>query len=309
MPKVADALLMFAPKLWGQVDRFLKFYDHTYSFAERDQRAVAGVRNHLQKAVTLIQLAGKLRPNLQIDCDQLETHGFTPAANAEEIATVIEAAVLELYSTLDCTVKVLRAVYGNTSPGFKDSTRRVFQAPHMIKGSFPEPLRQAIAEAGWYWRLLHLRDELVHLATGRIHQDHQSGAIRYDHYGLKEGEKPLTIDDIFGWLDVTLAQVNAFIGFVFHHLNHTLADREIFQPCGMVRGLMLWRYLSPVGEITFDSGRCGAWVWFEKPDQPTCPFVDHCGAYRRKAQAPPGDSPATLNPPPEPQASSRNSRS
>ena len=97
-----------------------------------------------------------------------------------------------------------------------------------------------------------------------------------------------------------LAQVNPFIGLVIHHLNQTLADREIFQPYGMVQGRMLRCYLSPVGVITFDSGRCGAWVWLERPDEPTCPFVDHCGAYQHKAPAPPGDSPAAPAPSPEP---------
>jgi hypothetical protein len=46
----------------------------------------------------------------------------------------------------------------------------------------------------------------------------------------------------------------------------------------MVQALMLWRYLSSVGEIAFDRGHRGAWVWFEKPDQPRCPFIDHRGA-------------------------------
>ncbi len=39
MPKVADRVLMFAPERWGEVDRFLSFYHHTYSFPEWDKRA------------------------------------------------------------------------------------------------------------------------------------------------------------------------------------------------------------------------------------------------------------------------------
>jgi hypothetical protein len=42
-------------------------------------------------------------------------------------------------------------------------------------------------------------------------------------------------------------------------------------------------YLRPLGEITFHSGACGAWVWFELPENPTCPFKDDCGAYLNKA--------------------------
>lgn len=296
MPKVADALLMFTPEQWGQAERFIRFYEHTYSLESRDKRAVVGVRNHFMKSRRLIDLAIKLRPNLQIDHDQLEAHGFTPAANAEEIATVIEAAILELYATLDCMVKVLRAIYGKTSRGFRDSTSATLQSPGKIEGSFPAELKTAIAEARWIKRLLHLRTELTHLATGVIHMDHQTGVVRYDHYGLKEADNVFSIEDIYAWLEKTSEQVNGLVGVVFQHLNGTLIDRESFEPCGMVQGRFLYRYVSPVGELTFNSGRCGAWVWFEKPDLPTCPFTGFCGAYQRKAPVEPGDPPSHLEP-------------
>jgi hypothetical protein len=299
MPKIADALVAFTPERWGEVARFRHFYDHTYKFSDRERRALAGAENHFEKALVLIKLAERLRPNLEIDRDQLETGGYTPAVNAREIATVIEAAILEFYSTVDCAVKVMRAVYGPKTRGFKDSTRKVFQAPHSITGDFPEAIREAIAGAGWYWRLLHLRDELVHYAPGHIHQDHQTHAIRYDHYGLKEGGKDLSIEDIYGWLSTTTAQLNAFLGTIFHHFNATLVDKESFEMCGMVQGRVLHRYVSPVGELTFNNGRCGAWVWFEKPEFPTCPFVEHCGAYQRKAPVPDGDPPQYLDPDPQ----------
>ena len=41
--------------------------------------------------------------------------------------------------------------------------------------------------------------------------------------------------------------------------------------------------------ITFDSGACGAWIWFERPKNPACPFKDHCGAYFHKAPPPSDD--------------------
>jgi len=297
MPKIADALLMFVPEHWGQVERFIRFYSHTYSLSDRDQRAVVGVRNHFDKAARLLKLAQKLRPNLMIDHEQLETQGFTPAANGAEIATVLEASILELYSCLDCMVKVLRAIYGKTSRGFKaDSTRAVLQAPNKITGSFPDVLKTAIVGAGWTKRLMNLRDELTHLATGNIHLDAATGAVRYDHRSLKEADQPLSIEDIYGWLQTTADQVNALTGLVFHHLNQTLIDRESYETCGMVQGRFLWRYVSPVGELTFNSGRCGAWIWFEKPDMPTCPFVGACGAYQRKAPAPAGDLLPVLKP-------------
>ena len=91
------------------------------------------------------------------------------------------------------------------------------------------------------------------------------------------------IDDIFDWLGTKCHNVNVFLGSVFHHLNRTLLDKPISVMCGMVQGRALHRWVSPAGDLSFHSGRCGAWVWFEKPDLPTCPFAKHCGAYRNKA--------------------------
>jgi hypothetical protein len=274
---------MFAPERWGQVERFRHFWSTTYSFDERQQRALAGVDAHFVKSVRLQSLASELRPKLEIDRAQLDQQGYTPAENGAELATVIEAAILELYSSIDCTVKVLRAVYGSTTRGFRDSTRSLFQAPNNLEGSFPDTLKTLIAGADWYSRLVHLRDELTHLATGSVHPFDRTGVVAYHHYGLKEGEKPLIVEDIFGWLKIMTEQVNGFLGAVFKQLNDTLEDKSIFQVCGMVEGRILHRYISPAEKLTFDSGSCGAWAWFELPGNPSCPFKDHCGAYLKKA--------------------------
>ncbi len=135
-----------------------------------------------------------------------------------------------------------------------------------MSGSFSEALKPLIETAPWYWLLLHLRDELTHLATGGVHLKPETGLVWYVHHRLKEGDKPLVIEDTFGWLYEMIAEVNRFLGAAFHHLNGTLADKPIFQICGMVQGRVLHRWLSPIGESPFDSGACGAGVWFEQPD-------------------------------------------
>ncbi len=183
-------------------------------------------------------------------------------------------------------MKVLRALYKNSSQGFKDSTRAVLEAPHKITGGFPEALKTAIGDARWTHALMYLRDELTHLAAGAIHLDHDTGLVRYDHRGLTDRGQPYSIPDIYAWLQVMTAQVSGLVGLVFHHLNQTLNDREQYEVCGMVQGRFLHRFVSPVGELSFNSGRCGAWIWFEQPENPTCPFTEHCGAYQRKAFGP-----------------------
>ncbi|TAV98404.1 hypothetical protein ELI24_08380 [Rhizobium ruizarguesonis] len=131
--------------------------------------------------------------------------------------------------------------------------------------------------------LVLLRDDLTHLDTGSLYLDKDTDKVRYDHYGITRHEQALSYLDIFGWLNGMMENVNLFLGKIFKHLNETLRDEPIFQMCGMVDGRALHRWVSPVGDLTFNSGRCGAWVWFEKPENPSCPFKDTCGAYLDKA--------------------------
>ncbi|MCK1481536.1 MULTISPECIES: hypothetical protein [unclassified Bradyrhizobium] len=145
-PQTLPTVRVFAPEQWGEVDRFANFYAGTYQFSDRDQRAVSGVANHFEKALTLQSLAVKLRPGLDIDHDQLNKNGFTPALNSHELSAVIEASALELYSSVDCTTKVLRAD-GAGSRSFPGSTRKLFQNIDKVTGSFPEEVKDAFRAA------------------------------------------------------------------------------------------------------------------------------------------------------------------
>ena len=51
--------------------------------------------------------------------------------------------------------------------------------------------------------------------------------------------------------------------------------------CGMTKGRMLMRLIYPAEPLSFDNGLCRSHHWFELPENPICPFVEHCGAYRR----------------------------
>jgi hypothetical protein len=176
---------MFAPELWGQVELFSKLCSETYKFSERDQRALAGVAQHFEKAVMFHRLALKLRPNLNVDQAELNELGFTPATNSRELGIVIEAAIVELYSCVDCTAKVLHAIYGPTSRGFKDSTRFLFKNFDDISGAFPDAIKDVLRGVTWYERLRFLRDELTHLGTGSCHLDEATTKVCYMHIGVK----------------------------------------------------------------------------------------------------------------------------
>jgi hypothetical protein len=286
MPKIASHLLFFAPEIWGELERFSHLYSGTYAFSAREQRALAGIGQHFEKAVTFRRIAEGIRPNLRIDRDQLNTQGFTPAEHSRELAAVVEASIVELYSCIDCTTKVLRAIYGKRSRGFTDSTRGLFKRVDTIGGDFPDALKDVIRGANWFERLLFLRDELIHLGAGSCHLAEGAESVSYHHFGIKEGDKPLIIDDVFAWLDGQFQAINLFVGQVFNFLRGTLSNKPVHVMCGMVEGRMLMRVVDPTQPLDSSSGTCLSWTWFEKPDAPTCPFAASCGAYTRMRPPP-----------------------
>jgi hypothetical protein len=222
-----------------------------------------------------------VRPALAIDRAEINEHGFTLAENSRQLATVIEAAIMEIYSAVDCTAKVLRAIYGPSTRGFKESTRFLFLSFDSIKGDFPDALKDILRNAAWYEGLRFLRDELTHLGTGSCHPANATEAVSYMHLGIKTDGKPLIVDDVFQWLSTLIEVVNDFLGRIFLFLRNSLKSTPVMQICGMVEGRMLMRYLDTTQEVTFASGQCHSWQWFEQPDAPTCPFVTNCGAYAR----------------------------
>eukprot|EP01013_Petalomonas_cantuscygni_P037937 TRINITY_DN68884_c0_g1_i1.p1 TRINITY_DN68884_c0_g1~~TRINITY_DN68884_c0_g1_i1.p1 ORF type:complete len:303 (+),score=17.10 TRINITY_DN68884_c0_g1_i1:200-1108(+) len=283
-PRLTKAVLMFAPEYWGQVDRFAKLHSGTHTFSPRDSKALSGVSAHFEKANIFRSLAEELRSTLEIDREELNTQGFTPANHAKKLAAVVESFVTELYSTIDCTAQVLRAVLGPTTRGFKSSTSYFFTKYDKIFG-LPQPIADATAAAAWYLPLRYLRDELTHSTTGHCSLDDDTGLIRYAHYGMRRADKPLIFDDIFLTMYSNFNAVNLFLGQVFHFLLATLGDTPVHQMCGITKGRMLMRSIVPTEPLSFDSGICLSHQWFELPENPDCPFVAKCGAYTRTKAA------------------------
>lgn len=274
-------LRFFGPEVWDAVKRFREFYSATFAFDKIAKRAVVGVGAHLDKAIDFYRIANEWRPRLALDQAELEANGFTPAQNTRDLALIIEAIILESYASLDCAAKVIRAVYGKQCRGFRNSARFLFLETDKIEGPLPFAIRDALASATCVERLRFMRDELTLLATGSCSLDHETGLVRYFHSGLTENDKPLHIEDIFAWLEETLRTLDVFLATVFYALNGELTDTPIMQICGMTGGRMLARMVGYTRDLSFNSGTCSAYIWFEKPDLPTCPFADDCGAYVR----------------------------
>jgi hypothetical protein len=274
---------VFAPELWGELQSFAKFYHQSFQFTALQQRAVSGAVNHFQKSLRFHGLALKLKPNINLDLEELNRDGYTPAVNSYELSAVIESIFTELYSSVDCTRKILSAIYSNNRGLPTGSTRKLFQKIRQDRNSvdLPEVLINAIESADWYEELLHIRDELTHSDTGTCYLNDKSGKIEYMHTGINNSGKPLIIDDIFEEVEKCIHSVNAFLGKTYNFLNSLLSREPVPQLCGIFFGRGYMRQVVPAEVVDINSGTCISHTWFELEENPTCPLACSCGAYKK----------------------------
>ena len=272
----------FVPELWGEVDFFRHFHVGTHTFKFDTTKALSGVTNHFQKALILHQLSLKLLPNLAIDAEEIQSKCYTAATNAKEFSAVLEEVFTELYSTIDCTRKVIIAIYPRTR-GLQNSTRKLFKKVrcNLLGLDFPTELKQAIAESDWYDELLVIRDELTHSDIGHCWIDRETNMVTYMHTGINCDGKPLIINDVIGRIQCLIESINKFLGTIFHFLNTQLKFTTISELCGIFYGRGYLRKLSLETPIDFNSGVCQSHTWFDREVEFRCPFASSCGAYER----------------------------
>ena len=276
----------FAPEQWGELGVFVRFYSGTHVFSGDTRKALSGVGGHLHKAVLLRDLAIKMAPNLDIDREQLQARGFTPALNSREFSAVVEAILLDLYSSIDCSRKVLVSIYRRCR-GLPDSTRKLFARVKSGKlgPDFPAPLKLAISEADWYEELLRIRDELTHSDVGSCHLDPNTKKISYTHHGINSQGSPLWIGDVMAKIEALIDGINSFLDKVFHFLNSQLRPYVADELCGIFFGRGYMRTIPLADKIDSDSGFCRSRQWFDSDSAFKCPLADSCGAYLRVAPA------------------------
>jgi hypothetical protein len=262
MDRAAATVRLFAPEHWGETDKFSKLHFKTYTFTKHETKALQGVTSHFGKAVILRRLCEKLTPNLDFDNAELVATGYSPTHNSREFSAVFEACIAELYSSLDCCVKILKAIYSKKTRGFKNSTRWLFQNFEKLSDGFPSNLKGIFETAEWYPQLLVLRDELTHLETGSCHLDDKTGKIKYMHTGIEVSGQVFVLEDVIAWLEIKIQQINEFLGRIFHHLNYTLTNENVLQLCGFGAGRVYTRMVTPTEVLTKDSGSCLSHSWF-----------------------------------------------
>ena len=279
-------VVSFYPPKWGEIDRFHYFHSTTYKFNERICDVLRGVGSHFHKALVLQELAESLGPELKKDREELEARGYTGNHNGARLAAVGETIFCEFYSCVDCTRQVVADIYGNFQGVTSKSTRRFFQnaAEGKLDPRLPQLIREAFVNAGWYHKLRKVRDAVTHSDVGSCHSD-KSGKIGYFNAAAKIDGKCFTLPDVFLKIRETEKAVNQFCGQIFHHLNSTLKDEEVFQVCGFFNGRCYSRFVRPSEAVDFHSGRCDAYTWFEKDGHPRCPYAEKCGAYTRAKKA------------------------
>lgn len=272
---------MFAPDRWGELEKLSKFYSSTYQFDHHTGRALSGATNHFHKVMTLFKFAQRIKANLEEDNKEIEQNGYTPAIRGKELSAIIETIFLDLYSSIDCTRQVLYFIFRNCR-GVPKSTRKLFEnaSKDKIDEKIPKLIRMALKDATWYDEFRKIRDELTHSDIGSCHLNKNTGKVFYMLCGLGTVSKGLVIEDIFEKLSNLINNVNLFLGRIYHSLNSQLTDKEVWQVCGFFDGRVYSRFVKPSEAKDFNSGRCDAFSWFEKDENPTCPFVDNCGAYK-----------------------------
>jgi len=155
-----------------------------------------------------------------------------------------------------------------------------------VSDNIPFGIREAFKNADWYEQFRSMRDALTHSDVGSCHLDEETGKVRYMHSKLGTDRKALVVEDIFDHVEKLFQKVNIFLGKVFAALNETLIDEETWQLCGFFGGRVYSRFVRPIEVIDFHSGRCEAYEWFEKEENPCCPFSDVCGAYKNRYREP-----------------------
>ena len=118
-------IIVFAPDRWGSLERFQRLHQKTYKLDNESQHALSGAGNHFHRAHALFRVARSHIPKLKEDRHELESHGHTHALRGGELSAVVEAIILSLYSSIDCSRKIVTFIY-KKERGVKESTRKFF---------------------------------------------------------------------------------------------------------------------------------------------------------------------------------------
>jgi len=181
--KTLTTVIIFAPDIWGEVQKFRHFAFPTYNLPLYVNIALSGIEGHFEKYSILTGLGRSLAPKIVEDYEELAKQGYSKAIHSKELAAIIDTLFCELYSVVDCTRAVIGAIYGKFRNVPTDSTSKLFRkaAENIIDERVPLEIRNALKEAqnDWFPRLKEIRDAINHYGIGSCSEN--DGKISYYH--------------------------------------------------------------------------------------------------------------------------------
>lgn len=296
-----DFGIVFRPEDWAPLERFRTFIGEPFLDDHELDRGAKGVSDYLGKFEILAGLANRLAEDLHLDHSELQARGHTPAIRSKEYAAIVEALITTLYSALDGLRRTLYGAYKKVRRVQNSSNERMFKlaTERGYGDGFPEPVREALAEANatWFPEFCRIRTELTHRELGSCHWDAKTRKIFYMHGGLGSPTRAHVIDDVPEMLSDMHANVYGLVQRIFRFLAEQLVPVERVVTCGIYRGRIYQRKVALTPDMTFHSGFCQSRRWFDKPEEhDKCPLRGCCGAYARVGPPPPGDQPPQLVP-------------
>ncbi len=241
---------------------------------------------HLRKYQVFARIADRVVPNLPKDREELERYGGSRNLHSEEFGALLEAMLCELYASLDGLRQFLCVVFPKMQGLQNKSNEKLFRrAKERAYGKdFPEPVRVALEAAynDWFPKLRFLREEITHGTVGFFSFDAKKGTVTYLNSGLGSSRRSFVLEDVVAVVRGNETHVRKLLEDVAEFFLPLITPVPRMYPCGIYLGRLYIRMVTPTSNLTFDSGHCASWNWFEKEAEQFCPLARRCGAYGRK---------------------------
>ncbi|HCH2618927.1 TPA: hypothetical protein NKS80_004571 [Vibrio parahaemolyticus] len=272
-------LLTFAPEQMNAVKKVSLFPCSNLDDERKYKAGIKATADHLEKFITLADVANDLAKGFEIDRQELEEQGHTSASYSRKFAAISECCINELYAALDGVRDVIYGVYKSVQGVQKKSTSKLFSKANQNQygEGFPVELNTLLSDAyeQWFCQLRTYRTEFTHGSLGSCSMDNKTKKISYMHSALGSGNRSLIIEDFIEYINGVYSHVLVLQESVFQYLYGALDLTENNVLCGFYHGRAYMRTVQPETNLSINSGSCLS-VKYPEP----CPLKDQCRAYK-----------------------------
>ncbi|MHC9510023.1 hypothetical protein [Kangiella sp. M94] len=275
-------LIKFTPEQWSSATKLRHFTYAPLKDNKYYNRSIMTALDHFQKYKTLADLLNESLLKMDIDHQEVNETGHSPAIFSKRAAALIECCLNELYASLDGIRDFMywvlkdRKIQGMQ----KKSTSKLFTKAKEGKycSNFPKELTILLVDAHdeWFQQLNKYRTEFTHGSLGFCSKDQKTKKICYIHPGLGNPSRALVINDVIGYLNKTYQYCFNLQESVFSYFYQNLSLEPATVVCGFFQGLTYQRKIEPNKDLSFNSGECLSINY-----QTKCPLSDNCEAYLR----------------------------